>query len=218
MTLIPLSLKFLYTVFLAVLVPVYWIMSGPTNFLWACDLALFVTAYALWRESAFAASMAAVATVLPELIWNVDFFARLLAGHGLPWLNATAYMFNAATPTCVRALSLFHVFLPVLLLWLVWRLGYDRRAWAVTTMATWIVLPLSWFVTDPVQNLNLVYGFGSPPRPLLPGPGQVVVLMVGVPLVVYLPVHLLLIHSSWCRRCDRSSEPGTASGDGARHP
>lgn len=192
MTLISLWLKLLYTAFLAVLVPIYWIKSGPANFLWACDLALFLTAYALWRASALAAGMAAVATLLPELIWNVDFFARLLAGRGLPWLSATAYMFNAATAPYVRVLSLFHVFLPVLLLWLVWRLGYDRRAFMATTVATWIVIPLSWFVTDPAQNLNLVHGFGTPPRPLLPGFGQVAVLMVGVPLIVYLPTHLLL--------------------------
>jgi hypothetical protein len=191
MTAIPRSIKLLYTAFLAVLVPIYWIKSGPTNFLWACDLALLLTAYALWRASALAASMAAVATLVPELIWNVDFFARLLVSRSLPGMDATAYMFKA-TPAYVRVLSLFHVFLPVLLLWLVWRLGYDRRAFGATTVVTWIVIPLSWFVTDPVQNLNLVYGFGSPPRPLLPGFGQVAVLMAGVPLIVYLPTHLLL--------------------------
>lgn len=41
----------------------------------------------------------------------------------------SADMFEASPPRYLRALSLFHVPLPIGLLWLVTRLGYDRRAW-----------------------------------------------------------------------------------------
>jgi hypothetical protein len=112
-------------------------------------------------------------------------------------LRATGYIFDATIPLPVRALSLFHVFLPVLLLWLVYRLGYARRALAATTLLCWLVLPLSYVVSDPSQNVNWVHGFGSPPRPLLPGLGQVAVLMLAVPLGVYLPTHLLLLLRRW---------------------
>ena len=37
------SLKVAYTAFMAVLVPVYWHHYGPTNFLYFCDVALFLT-------------------------------------------------------------------------------------------------------------------------------------------------------------------------------
>jgi hypothetical protein len=41
---LPLALKLVYTAFMAVLVPVYWHYYGPTNFLYFCDVALFLTA------------------------------------------------------------------------------------------------------------------------------------------------------------------------------
>ena len=66
-----------------VLVPVYWAQRGPANFLWASDIALLVTVGALWRESRFLSSMMAVAVLLPELGWNVDFFLRLGVAQGL---------------------------------------------------------------------------------------------------------------------------------------
>ena len=54
---IPLWVKLLYTAFLCVLVPYYWSAYGPTNFLYYCDVALFMTLAALWTESALLASM-----------------------------------------------------------------------------------------------------------------------------------------------------------------
>ena len=40
-------------------------------------------------------------------------------------LDATGYMFNRAQPLWLRGLLLFHVLLPVLLLWLLYRLSID---------------------------------------------------------------------------------------------
>ena len=62
---IPLWLKVTYTAFMAVLIPVYWINYGPTNFLYFCDVALLITLYAVWAESRQAASIAAVEKVKP---------------------------------------------------------------------------------------------------------------------------------------------------------
>ena len=57
MDLIPLPLKIGYTLFLCVLVPVYWVKWGPKNFLWFSDIALLTTGVALWLESSLLASM-----------------------------------------------------------------------------------------------------------------------------------------------------------------
>jgi len=189
---IPFWLKASFTLFVAVLVPVWWLEYGPANFLWACDIALFVTLIALWRESRLLASMMAVAVLVPELLWNLDFFARLFAGRDLIGLDATGYMFDVATPRWRRGLSLFHVFLPLLLLWLVAQLGYHVRAWLATTALCWIVLPLSYLFTDPARNTNWVFGLGGAPQTWLPGPVYVAVLMLALPLGVYLPTHLVL--------------------------
>jgi hypothetical protein len=136
--------------------------------------------------------MMAVAVLFPEFAWEVDFVTRLVLGpDGLSY-PGTRYMFDSAIPLLTRCLSLFHVVLPILLIWLVFRIGYDRRALLFQTMLAWLVLPVSYLVTEPSANINWVYGFGSEPQSLMPGPLYVVLLMVLFPLVVYLPTHLLL--------------------------
>ena len=188
--LIPLWIKILYTLFLGVLVPVYWVHWGPRNFLWFSDIALLTTAVALWLESPLLASMMTLAIAVPELAWNADFFGRLASGRHL--LGLSSYMFDAGKPRSLRALSLFHVGLPVLLLWMVHRLGYDGRAWAGQTLVALIVLPLTYAVTEPADNVNWVYGPGDTPQARIGPRAYLALVMLFFPVAVYLPTHLLL--------------------------
>jgi len=143
--------KLLYTLFLGVLVPVYWIHWGPKNFLWFSDIALLTTAVALWLESPLLASMMALAVALPELGWNADFFGRLLTGRHL--FGLSDYMFDPGRPRYLRALSLFHVALPVVLMWILSRLGYAGRAWVLQTLVALVVLHVRYIVTAPADNV-----------------------------------------------------------------
>src|SRR5687767_14220555 len=74
---VPLWLKWTYTAFLAVLVPVYWANYGPTNFLYFCDVALLLGLLAVWTEKPIFASMAAVGILVPQLLWCLDFVTEL---------------------------------------------------------------------------------------------------------------------------------------------
>ncbi|TIQ61536.1 MAG: hypothetical protein E5X64_42290, partial [Mesorhizobium sp.] len=47
----PLWITLPYTLFVAVLTPVYWLRYGPGNFLWFSDIALFAVLIALWTGS-----------------------------------------------------------------------------------------------------------------------------------------------------------------------
>ncbi len=188
---IHLGIKVGYTLFLLVLVPVYWAHYGPKNFLWFSDIALLATGAALWLESPLLASMMVLAVLLPELAWNVDFFGRLLTGHRL--FGMSAYMFDGATPVYLRALSLFHIPLPVGLVWVVQRLGYDRRALLLQSLLALIVLPVSYWVTDPAENVNWAHGLGSAPQRWLPPRVYLALLTVSFWLVLYLPPHLVLL-------------------------
>lgn len=187
-----LPVKLVYTLFLCVLAPVYWIEIGPDNFLWSCDVALFVTLIALWAESGLLASAVAVSVLLPDTLWNLDFFLRLLAGVDLLGLNATGYMLDATRPAWLRGLSLFYVFLLPLSLWMVHRLGYHRRAPLVASLAWWALLPLSRVFGSPEKNINWAFGLGDPPQTWLPDMPYLAAAMILIPLVVYLPAHVLL--------------------------
>src|SRR5690606_23338793 len=101
--LVPLWLKVAYTGFMAVLVPVYWFYYGPANFLYFSDLALFFVLAAIWLESPLLASMPAVGTLATQVLWIADFIAVSMGGE---LTGMTRYMFDAAYPLHLRALSL----------------------------------------------------------------------------------------------------------------
>ncbi|PYN36968.1 MAG: membrane-associated protein [Candidatus Rokuibacteriota bacterium] len=187
---IPLWVKLGYTLFVAVLVPIYLRHYGPANFLWFSDVALLATVPGLWAESSLILSAMTVAVGLPEILWNVDFFARLLTGRAP--LGLAAYMFDQRLPRYLRGLSLFHVALPVLLVWSVARLGYDPHALLAQIIAGTLLMILSYTLTSPSENINWVFGPGSKPQRRLRPLVYVTMVIVSFPVLVYLPTHLVL--------------------------
>ncbi len=187
---IPLWLKLAYTLFVAIIVAVYATKYSRSNFLWFSDIALLATVPALWFESPFLASMVAVGILLPEILWNLSYFGQLLTGKRVSGL--ADYMFDARRPLYLRALSLFHVILPPLLVWMVARLGYEPAAWIAQTALAWVVLPMCFWLTDPALNVNWVFGFGNKQQKLMSPLAYLGLLMVGFPVLIYLPTHLLL--------------------------
>ncbi|MDJ0947463.1 MAG: membrane-associated protein [Alphaproteobacteria bacterium] len=183
---LPLWLKVLYTLFLCVLVPVYWHHYGPSNFLWACDIALFVICAAFWLESPLLTSMMAIGVLPFEVAWTID----LVAGSRL--LGMASYMFDAQLPLYLRGLSLYHTVLPPLMIFMLCRLGYDRRALMAQTLLVWLVLPLTYLLTEPAENINLVFGLGKEPQTFMNPLLYLALEMILLPLVVCLPAHLLL--------------------------
>ena len=191
MELIPLWIKLSYTAFVVMTVAVYAVKYPLWNFLWFSDIALIVTVPALWLESSLLASMMLVGVLLPELAWNAAFAGRLLTGKRL--FGLTDYMFDPANRLYLRAISLFHVFLPLLLLWMVARLGYDSDALVGQTLLAWIVLPLTYRLADPkVENVNWVFGWTVTQQTRMRPLAYLGLMMFVFPFFVYLPTHLLL--------------------------
>ena len=186
---IPLGLKIVYTLFVCTLVPIYWRQYGPANFLWFSDIALLALVPALWLENALLVSMMAISVVFFEALWNLDFFFHLATGKSL--IGLSAYMFDPKIPLFIRSLSCFHIILPLLLPWALHRLGYDQRAFVFQTVVALVVVPLSYLLSNPQENVNWVYGFGQNPQKMLPAPLFMILLMLLFPLIVYLPSHLL---------------------------
>lgn len=165
--------------------------SFAHSFLWFSSLALLITCVALWLESALLASMQAVGVLLLELVYTLDFFVRLTTGEFLTGLSY--YFFQSGdSPWWVRAMSLFHIPLPFLLFWLVWRVGYDRRGWLAQTLLAWVLLPVCYFFTDPADNVNWVFGPRTAGWEWMPRWGWLVLLMIGFPTLIYLPTHAVL--------------------------
>ena len=187
---ISLWIKIPYTIFVFVLVPVYWIRYGPTNFLWFSDIALFATLAALWIGSRFLVSMMATGVLIFDTVWNFIFFSKLILGAAPEGL--VDYMFDPEISVFIRALSLFHVALPIIQLWALGKLGYDVRAWKYQAVLGWIILPLTYGVTRPEENINWVYGMIEAPQQWLPAPLYLGALMLIYPTLICFPTHAIL--------------------------
>jgi hypothetical protein len=187
---IPLWLKVVYALFVAVLVPVYTWHHGLANFLWFSNVALLLGLFAVWLESRWLASMQAVSVSLLEMAWIGDFLLSLVLSESL--IGLTAYMHDPDHPWFVRGLSLYHLVLPFLLIWSAYRLGYEPRAWVAQTALAWIILPACYFLTAPENNINWVFGPGGEPQAVIPAELYLALVMIAFPLCVYWPTHRLL--------------------------
>jgi hypothetical protein len=195
---VPLGLKLAYTAFMGVLIPVYWHYYGPTNFLYFCDVALIFTLIAIWPENALLISMCSVGVVLPQAVWVSDFVVN---AAGISLTGMTDYMFDPTRSLFLRLLSLFHGWLPFLLLYLVWKVGYDRRALLSWTGLTWILLPICFFLMPPPAahpgltpvNINYVWGMSDrAAQTFVPHYVWFAGLLIGLPLLVFAPTHFVL--------------------------
>jgi hypothetical protein len=195
---VPLSVKLAFTAFMAVLIPVYWANYGPTNFLYFCDMALLLTLAGVWMESPLLVSMPTVGILAPQILWVADFGLNLA---GVRLTGMTDYMFNAQSPLLLRGLSLFHGWLPFLLVYLVARLGYDRRALVSWTALAWALMLISYFFLpgprpDPgLTPVNVDYVFGpsdAAPQSWMPQWAWLALMMSALPLALFAPVHFAM--------------------------
>src|SRR5438105_8484773 len=122
----PLWLRIVWSLLVCVVLPINFKYYGPANLLWFSDIALLMITAALWLSSPLLASMAALSVLLLEIAWNIDFMLRLISG--IRGVGLADYMFDSRRLLRVRLFSLFHIPLPLLLIWMIARLGYDPRA------------------------------------------------------------------------------------------
>ena len=196
---IPLWLKAAYTLWLLVLIPIDLDFYGPWIFLWFCHVGNLVLAVALWTESRLLFSWQTLSVLFFQVMFTLDLLGRLALGFHP--IGGTEYVFDTINyPWHIRVSSMFHVFIPVLLLWGVWRLGYDRRAFGLQVVFSWCLLLACFFFSPPKMDINWVFGPYDKPQTLVSPGLYLVFLMLTLPLVLYLPKHLAL--SWWQRRRD----------------
>jgi hypothetical protein len=198
---IPLWVKLVYTGFVSVVVPYYWVTYTPWNFLYFCDIALLVTAVGIWMESPLLIGMQAVGIVLPQMVWVAEFVGELFFGVHLT--NVAHYMFDEKIPLFVRGLSSFHGWLPFVLLWLLTRVGYDRRALRAQLAVTVAVLVVSFYlapapppsITHPTWavNINYVYGLDDTHRQTMMAPELWVAMLAGIAAAFCVTSHLIFV-------------------------
>src|SRR5258708_604292 len=140
---VPLWLKIGWAVWVIASLPFYWCQYGLPKFLFFFDLGNLFLMLALWLESPLIFSWQATGLLLFQSLYAIDLAGALSTGSHV--VGGTEYMFDPNVPLFIRLLSLFHVATPPLLLWAIWRLGYDPRGWRYQTLTAWVVVPVNYF-------------------------------------------------------------------------
>ncbi len=186
---LPLWPKMLWTAGVLLWAPLYWKHYGAQNFLYFCDLGNFLIAAALWIESPLLFSCQAVGLLVFQGLFTVDLLGALVSGKHL--FGASNFMFDPGVPLTIRLLSLFHVITPLVLLWAVWRLGYDPRGWKLQTLIAWIIVPVCHF-WRPEHDVNWARGLFFREQHVMPGWLYLLGYLIVVPVLVYWPTHRAL--------------------------
>ena len=174
---------------LAVWIPAYASVWGPRNFFLLCDVAVLLTCAGLWLGSPLLLSSQAVSSILADAVWAMDAGSRLFLGRHL--FGGTEYMWDASFPLAVRLLSLFHLFWPVLLVWSVRRVGYDRRGLGLQIVIAGALLVVS-RLAGRAANLNFAFRDPIWGLSLEPAELHLAATLAFLTAVFYLPTHLVL--------------------------
>lgn len=183
-------LRWLGLVWLAIYLPSYAAAYGLTNFLFLCNLGVVLTAVALIIESPLLLSSQALAAPVIGLAWSLDAGWRLATGSFL--YGATGYMWDPQYPLFTRLLSLYHVAWPLLVLYCVRRLGYDRRGWALQTAIAASAIVAARLLTAPADNVNFAFEDPFFGVQIGPAPVHVAAVLLALAGAAYGLTHLAL--------------------------
>lgn len=177
---------------LAVWLSTYAVVWGFGNFVQLCDLAVILTVAGVWTGSSLLLSSQAVGSLLINSVWVLDVVSRLVSGHHL--IGGTEYMWDAQYPLWVRLLSLYHVAVPVVLLWALRRTGYHPRGLLLQAAISVPVLIASRLL-GPEKNVNFAFV-----DPILHIAFQPAALHLAITLfcliaILYWPTHQILLRT-----------------------
>jgi hypothetical protein len=191
---VPLWVKIGWTIWLILWAPIYWRQYGLQNFLFFCDIGNILIGVGLWLESPLVFSWQACGLLFFQTLYTIDLAGAILLHRNI--VGGTEYMFDPGVPLIIRLLSLFHVVTPPMLLWGIWRLGYDPRGWKYQTLTAWIVIPINYFWRSQF-DVNWARGPFFREQHLVPGIFYLAIYLIVVPLLIYFPTHLFL---TWLSR------------------
>jgi hypothetical protein len=183
-------LRWLALAWMLVWLPSYLFGYGPAVLLNLCDVAVILSCVGLWTGSALLVSSQAVSSLLVDVAWDLDLLVRAATGTHI--VGGTEYMWDPAYPLALRLLSLFHVWLPPVLLHALRRLGYDRRAFKLQAAIAVAVLVASRLLTRAADNQNFAWRDPFLDRPLGPAPVHLAVIALTLIGLLYWPTHRLL--------------------------
>jgi hypothetical protein len=185
-------LRWFAVLWLLVYVPTYAWAYGWANFLFLCNAGVILTALGLIAGNRLILSSQAIAAPVIAVSWALDAGWKLLTGDYL--FGAIAYMWDPANPPFARLLSVYHLVWPVLLYYVLRRIGYDRRGWPLQAAIAALFMLLARLLTPAAANINFAFVAPFFDRPLGPAAQHLLLCWTALAGAGYGLTHLL------CRR------------------
>ncbi|MCC7248759.1 MAG: hypothetical protein IT473_09060 [Lysobacter sp.] len=175
---------------LLVYLPAYQTAYGVRNFLFLCNIGVILTAAGLIARNRLLLSSQAVAAPVIALAWALDVGWKLATGDFL--YGATEYMWDTASPLYARLLSLYHLGWPLLLWWVLRRIGYDPRGWPLQAVIAALAMIAGRWLAPAAENINFAWTDPFWGRQLGPTPVHLLVCWGVLTVVAYGGTHALL--------------------------
>lgn len=182
-------LRWVAVAWMVVWLPAYVKVWGWANLLHWCDAAVILTCVGLIAGNAALLSSQAVSALLAGVLWLANVSWRLTTGRF--FASGSEYMWDAHYPLWVRLLSFFHVLLPCVLVWALWKQGYDRRGLPLQAAIAAVLLVAGRFLS-PALNMNYAYRDPVFNRAWGPAAVHLTMILAGIVALLYLPTHLVL--------------------------
>ena len=177
---------------LLVYLPTYHAAYGMLNFLFLCNIGVILTAVGLIVRSRLLLSSQAVAAPVIALVWAIDAAWKLATGDFL--YGGTEYLWDSRYPLFARLLSLYHIAWPLLLWWVLRRIGYDRRGWPLQAAIAALAILAARLWVPAAENVNFAWTDPFFGRQLGPAPLHLLICWGLLSMVAYGTTHW------WLRR------------------
>ena len=149
-----------------------------------------LTAVGLFAGDRLLLSSQALAAPAIGIAWSLDAGWRLTTGAHL--FGGTEYMWDPRYPLFTRLLSLYHVAWPILVVWCVRRVGYDRRAWPLQSGIAAAAILAARALTPPAENVNFAFREPFFGHAFAPPALHLAIVWAALAVVAYGATHALL--------------------------
>lgn len=166
---------------------IYTNFSNQTTqyIVWFCNHSAIIIGLAILYNSRAWLSAQISLGLFPQLVWSLDYLSKLFTDNYL--FNITNYMFDPTYPTSMYVMSLNHLIMTPLALYIVWQLK-PKLAWKEAMTHIILLIPIS--LSYPAKyNLNCLV---EPCVPFLPSTLYTIYYPILVLTIAYLTNRFIL--------------------------
>jgi hypothetical protein len=183
--------QWLILAWLAFYLVVYLNAYGFWHFFQLCNVGVILACIGIFTKQKLLISSQALGMSCVALFWIADQIAWLWTGQ--PLHGGTAYMQQSSVPLIARVLSIYHVILPLFLLWIVFTKGYDRRAWLLQCAILALTGAIGAWIAPASENINYLFYWPNEAASQTIIWPRVTIMILITTCALYLPLHRLLM-------------------------